>query len=98
MPRHPSQLYEAALEGLALFIVLALLVRNGRIRNKPGFLGGVFLVGYGLSRGFVEFFREPDGHLGFIFWDISMGQILSAPMVIAGLLVIAWSATRKTGA
>lgn len=85
VPRHPSQIYEALLEGLVLFAVLAALVRMQAVRDKPGVLGGVFLMGYGIARAIVEFFREPDAHLGLIGGFISMGQILSLPMVLAGL-------------
>jgi phosphatidylglycerol:prolipoprotein diacylglycerol transferase len=89
LPRHPSQLYEAALEGLMLFVVLAILARRPSIRNRPGTLGGVFLVGYGLSRIVVEYFREPDPQLGFLLGgNVTMGQILSVPMVLAGLALI----------
>jgi phosphatidylglycerol---prolipoprotein diacylglyceryl transferase len=86
--RHPSQLYEALLEGLLLFIVMHLLWRNEAIRSKPGVLTGCFCVGYGLSRIVVEFFREPDRHLGFIAAGTTMGQILSIPMILFGLWVI----------
>jgi phosphatidylglycerol---prolipoprotein diacylglyceryl transferase len=89
LPRHPSQLYEAALEGLMLFVVLAILARRPSIRNRPGTLGGVFLAGYGLSRIVVEYFREPDPQLGFLLGGhVTMGQILSVPMVIVGLALI----------
>jgi phosphatidylglycerol:prolipoprotein diacylglycerol transferase len=84
-PRHPSQLYEAVLEGLLLFAVLQVMAWGGRDPNAAGRLGGVFLLGYGLARGFVEFFREPDRHLGHLFGVITMGQLLSLPMILAGL-------------
>lgn len=87
-PRHPSQLYEAALEGLLLFVVLYVLSRNARIWDRPGTLTGVFLCGYGLSRAFVELFRQPDGHLGLLAGGATMGQWLSAPMVLIGLFLI----------
>ncbi|WP_439272018.1 prolipoprotein diacylglyceryl transferase [Pseudochrobactrum sp. HB0163] len=92
LPRHPSQLYEAALEGLVLFIVLALLVWKGKKLKKPGFIAGVFVAGYGLSRIAVEFFREPDAQLGYLFggW-LTMGMVLSLPMVLLGLWAI-WRA------
>ncbi|WP_309083328.1 prolipoprotein diacylglyceryl transferase [Chelativorans sp.] len=86
LPRHPSQLYEAALEGLVLFLVLRFLTHS-RLRLKtPGFVGGAFVCGYGLSRIFVEFFREPDAHIGYLAggW-LTMGMVLSLPMVAAGL-------------
>ena len=91
LPRHPSQLYEAGLEGLVLFCVLALVWRTTRLKQRPGAVGGVFLVGYGLSRIIVEFAREPDAHLGFLFAGITMGQLLSVPMVLLGLALIVWA-------
>jgi len=87
-PRHPSQLYEAALEGLVLFIVLNLLWRSENIRSRPGLLSGVFLAGYGLARETVEGFRQPDAHLGFLLGGATMGQWLSAPMVLIGVWLI----------
>jgi phosphatidylglycerol---prolipoprotein diacylglyceryl transferase len=86
VPRHPSQLYEAALEGVVLFAVLSAFVFAGRKLKAPGFITGAFTAGYGVSRIIVEFFREPDGQLGFLFggW-LTMGMLLSAPMVLAGL-------------
>ena len=101
LPRHPSQLYEAFLEGLTLFVLLAVLTHRPGVRAHVGLLGGVFLVGYGISRTFVELFREPDPQLGFIFGPITMGQILSAPMILLGLYLIfrarrQWK--RQTGA
>ncbi len=95
LPRHPSQLYEAALEGLLLLVILNLLAWKGNALSRPGLLTGIFLVGYGLSRAFVELFREPDAHLGFLFELITMGQILSLPMIGAGLGFIYWS-SRQT--
>lgn len=91
LPRHPSQLYEAGLEGLVLFCVLALVWRYTRLKQRPGAVGGVFLVGYGLSRIIVEFAREPDAHLGFLFAGATMGQLLSVPMVLLGLALIIWA-------
>ncbi len=92
-PRHPSQLYEASLEGLMVFVVLFFLVRRPQVRNVPGRLSGFFLAGYGVSRFVVEFFREPDAHLGFIFSFVTMGQILSMPMILLGI----WFAWRGMG-
>jgi phosphatidylglycerol:prolipoprotein diacylglycerol transferase len=86
-PRHPSQLYEAGLEGLVLFALCWLAVRQGCLQ-KPGFITGLFVAGYGLSRFAVEFVREPDGHLGLIQNNLSMGQILSLPMILIGLILI----------
>ncbi len=82
LPRHPSQLYEAALEGLLLFVILMFVARKER---PPLTLAGVFLMGYGSFRAFVELFREPDAHLGFLAFDwLTMGQILSLPMILLG--------------
>jgi phosphatidylglycerol:prolipoprotein diacylglycerol transferase len=89
--RHPSQLYEAALEGLILFLVLFLLSCSDSVRRKVGTLSGVFLVGYALSRIIVELVREPDPQLAFLpqISFLSMGQWLSIPMLLYGLYVIA---------
>lgn len=89
-PRHPSQLYEAFLEGLVLFVLLYVLVRLGGLRHR-GSLIGTFLAGYGLSRFLVEFVREPDTHLGLLFHFVTMGQLLSLPMILLGGFVILWS-------
>ncbi len=83
-PRHPSQIYEALLEGLVLFTVLAILAQSPRIYRSPGLLTGVFFAGYGLARFIVEFVREPDAQLGFIFASLTMGQALSVPLVLFG--------------
>ncbi|WP_374939333.1 prolipoprotein diacylglyceryl transferase [Mesorhizobium sp. NBSH29] len=85
-PRHPSQLYEAALEGLLLFIVLRILTHGLLKLKTPGFVAGAFVTGYGLSRIFVEFYREPDAQLGYLAggW-LTMGMVLSVPMVLAGI-------------
>ncbi len=85
LPRHPSQLYEAALEGLILFAALLALWRFSGSRQRAGFLTGAFLAGYGAARTVVELFREPDAHLGFFFAGVTMGQMLSLPMIAAGL-------------
>ncbi len=86
-PRHPSQLYEAALEGLGLFVLLALLIRAGALKQR-GIITGTFAVGYGLSRIFCEFFREPDVQLGFLWGGLTMGMLLSIPVVLAGIWVL----------
>ena len=91
LSRHPSQLYEAALEGLVLFGILFLLIRNGSVRNRPGIVSGAFLTGYGLFRGFVEFFREPDTHIGLYFNIFSQGQLLSLPMIVVGTGIIVFA-------
>lgn len=88
VPRHPSQLYESALEGLVLFVVLFVLVRSQEVRERPGLLSVVFLTGYAAFRFVVEFFREPDTQLGFVFLTFSMGQILSAAMIIGALVLL----------
>jgi phosphatidylglycerol:prolipoprotein diacylglycerol transferase len=87
-PRHPSQLYEAALEGLVLFAVLTWFATRPREPSQAGRLGGIFLVGYGLARTVAELFREPDAHLGFLIGGLTMGQLLSLPMVLFGLWLI----------
>jgi phosphatidylglycerol---prolipoprotein diacylglyceryl transferase len=89
-PRHPSQLYEAALEGILLFFVLRLLTHPFLKLKTPGFVAGAFVTGYGLSRIFVEFFREPDRQLGYLLggW-LTMGMVLSVPLVLAGLWAMA---------
>ncbi len=83
-PRHPSQLYQAGLEGLALFALLMALVFNPAIRARRGFVSGAFLAGYGAARLVGELFRQPDAHLGFLFAGATMGQLLSVPMVLVG--------------
>ncbi|HJM59896.1 MAG TPA: prolipoprotein diacylglyceryl transferase [Alphaproteobacteria bacterium] len=87
-PRHPSQLYEAALEGLVLFVLLTWLVHCRGALAKPGMLTGAFLAGYSLARGFVEFFRQPDEHIGFLLGPVTMGQLLCLPMLIVGVWLI----------
>jgi phosphatidylglycerol:prolipoprotein diacylglycerol transferase len=84
MPRHPSQLYEAALEGIVLFVVLVFVVRSGALK-KPGTVIGVFAVGYGIARICAEFFREPDPQLGFLWGGLTMGMVLSVPLIVAGI-------------
>lgn len=93
-PRHPSQLYQATLEGLVLFIVLHLLWRVQAVRDRAGILSGAFLVGYGLFRSFAELFRQPDANLGFLYAGATMGQLLSLPMVVAGIILI-WLGARR---
>jgi phosphatidylglycerol---prolipoprotein diacylglyceryl transferase len=93
-PRHPSQLYEAFLEGIVLFCVLWLCQRRG-LRLRPGAISGIFLLGYGTARIIAEFFREPDPQLGFLFWGVTMGQLLSVPLLIIGAWLI-WRATPLT--
>ncbi len=90
LPRHPSQLYEAALEGLVLFACLYLLVRGGALQ-RSGLLTGAFLILYALARIVAELFREPDAHLGFLLGATTMGQWLSLPMLLAGAALVIWS-------
>ena len=88
LPRHPSQLYQAFLEGVVLFVLLFTLSRRDSIRAHAGMLTGIFLTGYGLARITGEFFREPDSFLGFLWLGATMGQLLSIPMVLAGIWLI----------
>ena len=86
-PRHPSQLYEAAVEGLVLLLVLHLMVRAGALERR-GMLAGAFLIGYALARMLAEMFREPDAYLGFLLGGTTMGQWLSLPLLLAGLALV----------
>lgn len=94
LPRHPSQLYEAGLEGILLFAVLALMIRFGALK-RPGLILGSFIAIYAFARIASEFFREPDPQLGFLWGGLTMGMLLSVPMIIAGaiLIVVAWRRT-----
>jgi phosphatidylglycerol:prolipoprotein diacylglycerol transferase len=94
LPRHPSQLYEAGLEGILLFTVLAIMIRFGALK-RPGLILGAFIAIYGLARITGEHFREPDVQLGFLWGGLTMGMILSVPMVIAGIIIIVWTWRRK---
>lgn len=96
LARHPSQLYEAALEGALLVIVLLLLFWKTRARYRPGFLVGVFTAGIALGRFTVEFFREPDAQLAEFAAEtgLSMGQWLTIPLIVLGVAITAWSLTR----
>jgi len=88
LPRHPSQLYEAALEGLVLLVVLGFLIRAGALR-RPGLIIGTFAVGYAVTRSFCELFREPDAQLGFLWGGLTMGMVLSLPLLLFGVVLIA---------
>lgn len=88
LPRHPSQLYEATLEGILLFIIMFYLAKYTNIRKYNGCLSGVFLTGYGISRFTVEFFREPDAQIGYILKYFTMGQLLTLPLIIFGVFLI----------
>ena len=92
IPRHPSQLYEATLEGLVLLAVLAVLVQLGALK-RPGLVSGAFLFGYGVARIICEFFREPDIQLGFLWGGLTMGMLLCIPLILAGAALIAFAAT-----
>ena len=94
LPRHPSQLYEATLEGLVLLAVLWLLIRAGALR-RPGLIIGCFAVGYSIARVTCEFFREPDAQLGFLWGGATMGQLLSVPLFLAGLCFIFYAMKAK---
>ena len=90
VPRHPSQLYEAFCEGVILFVLIALLEREALRRGwyRPGLLAGSFLIGYGVIRFLLEFTRQPDSQLGLVLGPFSMGQLLSALTLIAGIAIL----------
>ena len=88
LARHPSQLYEATLEGLVLLVVLFLSMRAGALR-RPGLVTGLFAIGYALARVVCEFFREPDAQLGFLWGGLTMGMLLSVPLMLTGLAFVA---------
>ena len=86
LPRHPSQLYEALLEGVALFLFLHFVSTFTELRRqRPGVLSGLFFTGYGIARIFVEHFREPDAHIGYLSGGLTLGQLLSLPLVMIGI-------------
>tara|TARA_Y100000022_G_scaffold127907_1_gene110841 strand:- start:1299 stop:2066 length:768 start_codon:yes stop_codon:yes gene_type:complete len=85
LPRHPSQLYEALLEGLILFLIL--IYFKNKFSKKPGLISGLFLIFYSIFRFFVEFYRLPDEQLGYIFLNLSMGQIISLIFIISGVVL-----------
>jgi phosphatidylglycerol:prolipoprotein diacylglycerol transferase len=95
LPRHPSQLYEAIAEGIVLFVVLWTLERRSVARGwyRPGILAAAFLLGYGVLRFLLEFTRQPDPQLGLVLGPFSMGQLLCVAMVVAGLVLLAWTLT-----
>jgi len=88
VPRHPSELYQALLEGLLLFCVMIFGARMPAVRTRPGMLAGLFLAGYAVARTIGEMFRQPDAFLGFLAFGVTMGQILSVPMLIVGIGLI----------
>jgi phosphatidylglycerol---prolipoprotein diacylglyceryl transferase len=101
VPRHPSQLYEAACEGILLFLLLLFAEHRGA-RRRPGVETGIFLAGYAIARMSGELFRQPDIQLGFLFHigdlGITMGQLLSVPVLVAGVLIIVWARRRLPAA
>jgi phosphatidylglycerol:prolipoprotein diacylglycerol transferase len=90
-PRHPSQLYEAGLEGLVLFALLSWLAWRTDALKRPGLISGAFLLGYGAARAFIELFRSPDVQIGFLAGHSTMGQWLSGPMLLLGVYLV-WCA------
>ena len=86
-PRHPSQLYQAGLEGIVLFAILFYAVKRGALR-RPGLVGGLFVAGYGIARVIGELFREPDAHIGYFAGGLTMGMLLSIPMIVVGGIAI----------
>jgi phosphatidylglycerol:prolipoprotein diacylglycerol transferase len=97
VPRHPSELYEASLEGIVLFLVLYVLQRSDWVRRQHGLLTGTFCIGYAIARIIGETFREPDANLGFLFMGTTMGQLLSIPVLLFGLGLIwyAWPKAKR---
>lgn len=98
LPRHPSQLYEAVLEGPILFAILAWLLFRTRAAQRPGALAGAFLVAYGIIRSLLELVREPDANLGVLSTGLTMGQTLSLPMIVLGLVLLGRNTSRTAGA
>jgi phosphatidylglycerol:prolipoprotein diacylglycerol transferase len=94
LPRHPSQLYEAALEGIVLFLVLRWATHGKKLLNRPGVVLGMFLTGYGVIRIALENVREPDSYLPPFPFGLTMGMMLSAPMLLVGLFLI-WRGMRQ---
>jgi phosphatidylglycerol:prolipoprotein diacylglycerol transferase len=96
LARHPSQIYEALLEGLVLFLAMYSLSRHEQLRARPGFLTGAFLAGYAVARIICEFFRQPDPFLGYLWAGATMGQLLSLPLLVLGVWLMARSWGRRT--
>lgn len=94
IPRHPSQIYQALMEGLILFCVMWAFARREKIRERFGMLTGLFLIGYGIARIIGEFFRQPDAFLGYLWAGATMGQLLSMPMILAGMVFV-WFSRRR---
>lgn len=95
-PRHPSQLYEAALEGIVLFLVIRVLTHRFGLLKRPGFVAGAFACGYGIARCIVEFYRVPDAQIGYLSGFLTMGMLLSVPMILIGGIVMVLSCKRST--
>ena len=91
VPRHPSELYEALLEGVLLLAIMLLLARRQTVRERAGLLTGVFLLGYAILRAFAEHFRQPDAFLNYLAFGTTMGQLLCIPMAIAGIGLILYA-------
>jgi phosphatidylglycerol---prolipoprotein diacylglyceryl transferase len=87
LPRHPSQLYEAGLEGLGVLLLLAICIRAGALK-RPGLIIGIFAVSYAFARALCELFREPDAQLGFLWGGLTMGMLLSLPLLLFGIAMI----------
>ena len=96
LPRHPSQLYEAGLEGILLFTILAVMIRMGALK-RPGLILGSFIMLYGVARIAGEHFREPDPQLGFLWGGLTMGMLLSVPMLVAGASLLCWHGAARRG-
>lgn len=92
VPRHPSQLYEALLEGVLLFIIIRIATNHLGALKRPGLVAGIFGIGYALSRIFVEFFRLPDAQIGYLYggW-LTMGMVLSLPILVAGIGLVIYA-------
>ena len=97
LPRHPSELYEAACEGILLFLLLFVAERRGA-RRHPGVISGLFLAGYAVARMSGELFRQPDPQLGFLIFGTTMGQLLSIPLLVVGLGLVIWGSRRPATA
>ena len=97
LPRHPSQLYEAALEGFLLFTLLGVLAFCTKARHCAGMLTSLFLLGYGTTRAMVEFFREPDPQLGLFIEYFTMGHLLCLPMIVLGIILLIYSIKHPSG-
>jgi phosphatidylglycerol:prolipoprotein diacylglycerol transferase len=97
-PRHPTQLYEAALEGVALFLLLRFLTHHQKRLRMPAFVAGAFAAFYGSARVVIELFRVPDPQLGYLAGPLTMGMLLSLPMIAFGVFLMAWSTRRHASA